>query len=186
MKLFLNTAATGEVVTVEEQKSFMKIDIDDEDSIIEQMISAATKRIEEYCRISILTQKWNVYYNSLSDKMELPRAPLQSIDNFYYYDDDYSQNDMDENLYKVFTFEGVAIPGYIRRLKNQSWPTYTTNGDGIKIEFTSGFGDDSSDVPPDIVMAVFLIVSFWFENRESQEMPIEAINLIEKYKVFFP
>ena len=46
MKLALTAAAEEVVVTVAAQKSFMKVDLDAEDSTIEQMIAAATKKVE--------------------------------------------------------------------------------------------------------------------------------------------
>ncbi len=188
MRLSLDDAPTNPVVSLADMKLYLKIEteITDEDDLIESLVKAATKQVENYCRIALITQTWDVYYDLIGDKIELPRPPLQKINTFKYYDDDYTAYDMTATLYITQTFARTIESGYIRRKKYESWPTYTENGDGIKINFDCGFGDDATDVPEDLVDAVKKLAVYKYDNRGSTDIPENILDIIDMYKVYFP
>ena len=186
-KLSLKTAPTVPVVTTADMKSYLKVDtlITEDDTLIASLVKAATSKIEKLARIALITQTFEYYLDAIGNKIELPRPPLQSVTTFQYYDESYTVYTMPASLYVVKAF-AIADPGFILRLKYESWPVYTDGGCGILITYKAGYGDASTSVPDDLITALKMIVAHWYDNRESQEIPPEAMTIIESYKIFFP
>lgn len=186
MKLSLGARSAVKLVTTAEMKEFLKVDIliTNDDTLIDNLVKGAMIEFEEYARIALLTQTWNLYLDKIGQKIELPRPPLQTVEHFYWYDENYAQTEMTAALY-ITRILSAAEPGYILRKPAVSWEVYTVNGDGIKVEFTAGYGDAATDVPQDIVEAIKSIVAWRYENRGSKEIPGDAQAVMDRYKVYY-
>jgi len=186
MKISLNTDFTVPLISKADMKTFLKVDtlITDDDTLIEALVKAATKKIQNYCGISLLTQKWDIYLDSIGDRFELPKPPLQSIEEFSYYDDSYTKYTMPLTSYKLQKYVGIT-PSEILKLISASWATYTANGNGILIVIKSGYGDVATSVPEDLILGAKMLVAHWYENRESQSIPNEVEMIIKNYKVWY-
>jgi hypothetical protein len=79
----LVTAATGDVITVDEAKDRLRRSQDTsiEDAQIEGLIQAAVTYLEEDCRLSLLTQTRRIWYNAIPcDRVFLlDRGPVQTV-----------------------------------------------------------------------------------------------------------
>jgi len=186
MKLSLGARSATKIVTTAEMKEFLKVDtlITADDTLIDNLVKGAMIEFEEYARIALLTQTWNLYLDKIGQKIELPRPPLQTVEHFYWYDENYTKTEMTAALYLTRVLS-AAEPGYILRKPSVSWEVYTTNGDGIKIEYTAGFGAAASAVPQDIIEAIMSIVAWRYENRGSKEIPGNAQAVMDRYKVYY-
>lgn len=186
MKLSLGARSSTKIISTADMKDFLKVDqlITVDDTVIDNLVKAAMIDFEEGARIALLTQTWNLWHDKISRKIELPRPPLVSIQKFYWYDDDYTPTEMDPDTYvtRVLT---AAEPGYVLLKSNCTWSEYTSSGDGIKFEFTAGFGSAGTSVPQDILEAIKAIVAWRYENRGSKEIPGDAMGVIERYKVYY-
>lgn len=187
MNLVQGARSSNKAVSTEDMKTFLKIEseITNEDDLIDSLVNSAVRKIERESRISLLTQTWTYYLDRLTNKIELPRPQLQSLTYFYYYDDDYVESEVNSDLYQVVT--GLCDqPGFILKNPNCTWPVYTSNGNGIKIVYEAGFGDDSLDLPDDIILAVKSLAGYYFENREIDEsIPSIVSDIIESRKIYY-
>lgn len=180
--LSLVTDASVEPVTLADMKEFMKVDLSDENDIITSMIKSARISIENYCGIGLTTKTYDYYFDEVSDVIKLPLPPLQSVTTFVYNDLTYSETEISSDYYKVFSFD--RNEGEIIKLPTYTYPSDIPSYRAFRVRFVNGYGDDATDVPSTIVEALKLTVSHWFENRESQSLPPEAIRLIQQYKVY--
>ena len=90
--LTLATAPVRRPVTLQECKDNMRIDTDDEDALIENLISAAIEQVETITRRALINRTYDVRFDGFSYKMELPRPPLASVTGVYYLDDTTGQD----------------------------------------------------------------------------------------------
>jgi uncharacterized phiE125 gp8 family phage protein len=156
------TTAPDNSVFLATVKSHLKIEVADEDTLLQVYIDAAVTYIEKQTRRSLLTQSWTVVYDSLPNAtyLELSRGPLQSVTTFTTYDDA-------DAATTTFADYNVDTLGDRLALKDgYSWPTDIRNRAGVKIEYVTGYGGALADVPEDIVQAVLMLVGYWNSNRD--------------------
>lgn len=180
--LSLVTDASIEPVSLADMKEFMKVDLSDENDIITSMIKSARISIENYCGIGLITKTYDYYFDEASDVIKIPLPPLQSVTTFVYNNTSYSETEISSSNYKVFTFD--RFEGEIIKLPTYTYPSDIPSYRAFRIRYVNGYGDVATDVPSTILEALKLTVSHWFENRESQELPPEAIRLIQQYKQY--
>lgn len=183
MKESLVTDSSVEPVSLADMKEFGKIDLTDEETTISSFIKSARVKIEEYCGIAMITKTYDFYFDEADDLIKLPFPPLQSVTTFVYNDLDYSETEITSTKYKVFSFtrrKGEVCKLPEKTYVDESIPSYNA----FRIRSVHGFGDAASDVPEDLKTAIKLTALHWHENRESQELPPEAMNIARNYKVF--
>jgi len=180
--LNLVTDASIEPVTLSEMKTFMKVDLTDEESLIEALIISARLSIENYCGIGLITKTYDYIFDDVADVIKIPLPPLQSVDTFVYNDEDYDETEISSSYYKVFSYN--KNKGEVILKPNYEYSDAQVGVRGYRIRFNNGYGDNASDVPNLLKTALKLTVAHWFENRESQDIPNEAKRLLQQYKVY--
>lgn len=168
MALSLVTPPTIEPVTLSEAKLAMRVDIDDDDTLIEFYITAARRWIEEVCRprLAMLTQTWKYVSDEYpaSDTVELPVYPLLSVTSVTYTDEADATTIVASSNYVV---DVISEPGRIRLKSTASWPSVTLQVvNGFAVTFVAGFGAAASAVPAELRQAIQLLVAHQYENRE--------------------
>lgn len=189
MNWLQTVAPDSNPVTRDETKAYARIYTDREDSIVDTLIVAAVRYIEEECYRAIMPQTWELYLDEWpeDDIVFLPRPLIQKVNSIKYYDTDGDLQTLDSGLYQVDinTEPGRAKPAY-----GEVWPSVRSGKlSVITINYDNGWADADS-VPDDIKTAIWLLVSHWFENREAVvvgtitstlKMAVDA--LIANYKV---
>ena len=131
-------------------------------------------------------------------EIHLPRSPLVSVDSFQYIEMNSGQlqditgasvgvGTADEIGYQV----GYAEPGRLQPLYGAAWPIARWVVDAVQIKFTAGYQDTSQSpivlnnaIPEPILLAMKLMIGHFYENRESQEMPPAAEQLLFPWRVW--
>lgn len=132
----------AEPITLSETKLFLRVDHEDEDSLIETLIKSARDRLEAHLGIAMITRPMETA-GPAQTCIRLPRWPVISVDS-------------------VLT-DGIEIFDYDANLRSQ--PARVTidlanrSIDGIDVQFTAGFGSDPVDVPTPLRHAMLLLVS---------------------------
>lgn len=173
---------TTEPVSLTEAKRALRVDIDDDDSLIEFYISAARSYIERICRpqLAMMTQTCTHTADEFpaSDTLELRPYPLQSVTSVVYVDADGVSHTISASDYIVDT---VNEPGRIRLKSTASWPSVTLQEvNGFQVNFVAGFGGSGSSVPHELRQVILLLVAHQYENRE----PIVVSGAIPKVLEF--
>jgi len=81
MALMISIHPTEEPIELSEAKTHLRVEIDDDDGLIQGMIKAARENCEAVTHRALITQTWKYYLDKWPDKdyIELPLPPLQSV-----------------------------------------------------------------------------------------------------------
>lgn len=185
LTLALVTEPAEEPVSLTEAKSHLRVDIDDDDTLISSLITAAREVVEKLSRRALVTQTWRLSLDEWpdGDEIDIPKPPLQSVSSITYTDSDDTTTTWSSSLYEV---DADSEPGRVKLAYGESWPADTlAETNPIKITFVAGYGE-AADVPDRWKQAIKLILGHWYENREEiivsgavpKEIPMAAGSLI--------
>lgn len=159
-------APVNRIVSVADAKAHLRVDYDDDDSLIERLIEAVESHLDGYAGIlgrALISQTWQEQFPYFRYDMPLRLGPVQSVTSVSYYDNDEALQTASADTYRLHE---TASRAYLQQRDGQSWPSTYTRDDAVTITYVAGYGDDASDVPAGIVQAALLLVSHWYENRE--------------------
>jgi uncharacterized phiE125 gp8 family phage protein len=165
----LVTAATGEVISLDEAKDRLRRTSDTavEDGQIEALIDAAVAYLEEDVRISLLTQTRRIWYDGIpcDGTFLLDRGPVASITSVKLYDTADAATTLSSTIYQL---DAVSQPARLVARSGQSWNSSTSlrSVNAVAIEYVAGFGSSGSSVPSPLKQAVLLLAGSLFEHRE--------------------
>lgn len=183
----ITTPPAVEPVSVAEAKNHLRVDIDNDDTLLAIYITAAREYVEGVVRRALITQTLKAYLNAFPgvSAVALPRPPLQSITSLVYTDGDGSDSTFDAANYSA---DIVAQPGRLVLGYNKSWPSPATLAtvNPIAITYVAGYGAAGSDVPSIYRQAILLLAGHWYENREAiiatgavpKEIPLAVESLL--------
>ena len=121
-----NTLATNPLFTTAEAKDFLKVDTTADDTLIDNLIKAATQSCEIYTNRYFLDTLVTQYADKWSDINTLYKSPVSSITHIKYYD----TNDSLQTLAgTVYLLDEVSQPARIGLKPNQSFPSSPDRSD---------------------------------------------------------
>lgn len=187
MSITQTVAPSVEPVLTADQKTWMRVDGSDEDTLIGSLAAAARAYIEMATSRQCITATWVLKMDNFpAGDIVLPIFPLQSITSIKYYDNNDVQQTWTSSLYDVDT---AMEPGRVRPASGEDYPSAVRgHSDDIEITFVAGDGDAASDVPDGIKAAINILAANWFENRESNTpigltpVPMSLESLIWQYR----
>jgi len=195
MNLKTITAATEEPITLAEAKLHLRVDIDDDDSLIGGLISSARTYVEAFTRRAAASTTYELILDDFPHGYEIviPKPPLESVTSIKYTDKDGVETTWESSKYVVHEDEpAVIVPAY-----SENYPTFTPYPKGaVKIRFVAGYkvSDENPDlvIPDAVKQAMFLLISDWYENRGEllqrghipKSIPVAVNNLLYPYKIF--
>ena len=184
----LITAPASEPITLAEAKEHLRVDFDEDDTLITSLIVAAREHLENSIARRLVTQTWEVTYPEFKDELILPETPLQSITSVTYLDSDGDSQTLASTVYEADT---TTEPGLIRRTYLQTWPVTRAVWNAVVIRYVVGYGT-ASDVPQALKQAMYLHIGTMYEFRESvmagmnvATVPMAYESLISPYRVWY-
>lgn len=190
--LSLQTAPVNDILTLSEVKTHLRVDGSDEDTLISNLIAAATSYIdgpEGVLGRAMITQTWDWKLDDfpVSEQQYLmfPLGDVQSITSITYLDTEGVEQTWDASNY---SFDNGSTPERLYLNYGKSWPTTRGVENAVTIRFVAGFGDDASDVPAAIRQAALLWIGTLYCNRETArgmrtyEVPFAAKHLLAPFK----
>lgn len=194
---------------MQDVKSYLRQDIDDDDTIIALLLDAACSYAETFTNRQFLSKTYDLfldtfdgvldkhssfvsfdaYFSIPSDRVSiiLPLYPLVAITEWEYQDKDDATQTFDQSTVVIDTNTNTFAK--ITLKSSESWPDLSGEANAIRIRFTAGTGKPT-DVPATIRLAVLQLVAHWFENRESvvigtitSEVPVSAKALLWSAKM---
>jgi uncharacterized phiE125 gp8 family phage protein len=168
MALVLKTAPLIEPLDLDATKLHCRIDSDTEDTLITAYIKAAREYCEGFQNKSYINRTYELWLDEFpnDDEIELPMGPLVSVSGIDVYDTANSKT-ADTTLTNYF-IDTKSNPGRLCLAYGKTWPTTTLReSNSICITFIAGYGSTASSVPESVKQAMLLLISGWYENRES-------------------
>lgn len=178
-------------VTLAEAKKQARIYHDFDDDQVTMMIESATAIVEQYLQRKLITQTWKMFLDSFPVEIKVLFGDLQSVTHVKYTDSDEAQSTFDSSKYLVDT---DSKPGRIILKTNETWPTDVLSPKNpIEVQFVTGYGDNTTDVPQDIRNAILWITSYLYKYRESvvtnnkmniEELPFNWKSMLYPYRIW--
>lgn len=205
MNVTVKTEPTVEPCTVAELKAYARIDTSDDDTLVGLLIKAARRQAEAFTGRAFINTTFYAYFDNNQTAVDdfalqwlhdttvsrgviyLPRSPLSSVTAINTYDREGKETLWPSTNYKVVT---TTTPGCIYLADGGSFPSDMRAVSAMRVEFVAGYGAAASDVPDDIVQAIKLLATTYYEHREefiagmtAQPTPLTARLLLQPYKV---
>lgn len=176
------TAAASMPVTIDQVKLHLRVDDSIEDSLLTDLIEAATEHIEEYLQRSLITKTVEAYFSGFQNYMELPLPNLQVVNSVKYHD---SNGDLQTLNPVNYVVNDLEEPANIYKECSVSWPSTKESHKAVIVNYDCGYGDESK-VPKKIKQAILLVVGYLYKNREDHagKLPVQAENLVDSYRIF--
>lgn len=179
-------------VSLAEAKAHLKVESTDEDTLITSLIEAATSWLDGYTGIlgrALITQTWRRDFDSFG-AWRLPVGDVIALSSISYYDTDNASQTLASSVYQVLTDE---IGPYLALKVDQSWPSYYSRDDAVRVTWTAGYGPNAADVPQAIRQAMLLMIGDWYRSRENtvigdsaSELPLAVKALLAPFRKFSP
>ncbi len=178
-----------EPVTLAEAKKHLRVDHDDDDTLIMDRIVTARRSCEIEARRAFVTQTLEMSLEEWpgDEDIDLPWPPLQSVTSIKYIDIDGVTHTFDAANYVVYT---NVEPGEVYLKWNAVWPSAQLQpGPSIAIRYVAGYGLATA-VPALYKAAILLLVGHLYENREAvvvgtiaTQLPMAVADLLNKERV---
>lgn len=206
MPMQLITPPAGEPVTLLEAKAHLRVDFDDDDGLIQALISAARQAAETITSRQFMTARWKLVLDSFpgpslmgvpaGQPFTLPghailihKSPVLNVVNINYLDMAGVVQTMPPSSYTVDT---ACEPARITPVFGQIWPISLPQIGAVSVSFDAGYGDASA-VPEGIKSWIKLRVGSLYAHREEvaalSRGRIESLpfvdGLLDPYKVSF-
>lgn len=191
------TAPVNSPVSLADAKTHLRVDGTADDALIQLYIDAATQMAQDYLKRALITQTLKMtfdgftnmahadlplsgwitgakeYFDGSGDLIELWRAPIQSITTIDTIDVDNTSTTYSSAKYTL-----DANTGRVFLNQNNTWPTELRDYAAVEVTYVAGYGDDPSDVPADIRMAILQHVSQMYERCGLCDMPAVCRQLL--------
>ena len=170
----LVSGGTGIVVQLDELRRQVRLDSYDQDVDLTELCAAAVKYVENRTSRVLLTTvlDWTLpsfnAHKLLDDyQIQLPRTPVQSIDQIVHYDSAGVQQTLDSTWVAAnldLLDDGFLLPR-IALKPDKTWPNTQARENAVTIRFTVGYGTAPAAMPADVKHAVKVLVSHMYEYR---------------------
>ncbi len=168
--LTLVTPPTVEPISTDEAINYMRLDTPSTEDLafIAGLIKTARKYCENFQHRAYITQTWEMSLCKFPchDKIEIPMGNLQTVDSVKYTDSANGVHTLTANTDYVVSTRGIL--GRISPPYSKIWPTSALAPlDPVVIRFTCGYGLTSATVPETAKQAMYMLISYWYDNREA-------------------
>jgi uncharacterized phiE125 gp8 family phage protein len=173
-----------EPVSLAEAKNYLRVEHEDDDALIGELILAARVQIEQAARRVLVTQSWRIVKDHwpASGWIVSPVNPVQAVNAARVHPLEGAAVELDAD---AFTLNAAAAPAIIAFERGAVKQPGRTVG-GIEIDVTAGYGDAADDVPAPLRQAIRFLIARNYEQRdrvEKDELPDAVAALIAAYRV---
>jgi len=169
----------AEPVTLAEAKAQCRVDISDDDTYINTLITVAREYIEETLDLSMINQTWVAKYDVFPLwEVVLPRPPMAAGAVTVTYRDEAGNDQTLSSGGDEFQVDRNIVPGRIYPLYNGVWPAVRGDENSVSVEWIAGYGASGASCPSILRQACLLLISHWYEMRQpvfagySQVLPV--------------
>lgn len=135
----------------------------DEDAIIQGLIAGAYQYAEHHTQATLATRTKTLVLDAFpsgSEAIELPWTPVAAIESLEYINPDGIEQSLDAETLRL---DSRSIYPLLAPQWGSRWPMTTSEPESVTITATAG----RPETPPDVEVALLLLIGHWYENRES-------------------
>lgn len=186
----VTTEPAQEPVSLDELKDHMRVDVADDDALIDALILAARLRAETFLQRALITQTITLSLDWFPAVILAPRPSLQSVTRIDYIDTAGATQTLAAAKYTV---DAKSEPGRIMPAFGEIWPTTRDTFNAATVVYIAGYGLLPADVKEPIRQGIMHLAAHFYENREAvadmrkpQIMPLVGEALLSPYRNYLP
>lgn len=187
------TQPTQEPITTEEAKLHLRVEIDDDDELIDSLTTAARQWVERYTGLTLCETVLEAAFQGYPDwYIELPKPPILEVLSFKYTDSSGVDTTLASDQYVLDRTVAIAprvVPAY-----GVTWPGTRWQSSSLRVRYRAGYAqagspDETHLIPQPLTAAIKILLGHFYENRESvapanmQELPQGVLFLCRPYRV---
>lgn len=158
------TEPTDEPVSLQEAKDALRIEDNDEDVRVWNIIRAARMFAEDYCNLRLMSQTVELSLDAWpANEFSLGTWPIITVDSVKY--EDTASPTVEQTLVENTDYyaDTTIIQGRIRTITG--WPSVAVKPNAIKIRMTAGYADQES-VPDQIKEGIKAYCAYIYDSDE--------------------
>lgn len=180
------TEPTQKALDLQFVKDYLRVDNNDEDVLINSLITAAKNKIEHMTGRVLISTTFDIWFPCFYDVMVLPKNPITAISYVKYYDAANTLQTLSSSYYDYNLDDSFPE---IKAAYNYTYPNTYDRAKAVNVRFVAGW--TQATIPEDLRIAMLLIVGHYFENRQNvvvgrqvNELPQAAESLANSYKIY--
>ncbi|MEO1747228.1 MAG: head-tail connector protein [Pseudomonadota bacterium] len=162
-------------VTLAEAKAHLRVTHDDEDSLIEDLIGAATRFLADNDGICLLRQTWRYFIDDIASTRCIYRFPAIGINQATAFDGDGNASIIDPTHIELETRKRPA------ELKFDDVSVHAISANGAEVDIDFGFGETPLDVPDTLKRALLVLIAHWYEFRAEVAPKDQPVSIPDQY-----
>ena len=177
--LRLHTAPAVEPVSLSEAKAQAKVDISDDDALIQSYITMSREYVESILDVALIHQTLEARYDTFPLwEIILPRPPMAPQAVTVEYRNESGSMQTLQSASNQFQVDTYATPGRIYPLYNGVWPAVRGDENSVIVRWQAGYGASGASVPSVPKQLILLQVAHLYEHRQpvvagySQVLPV--------------
>lgn len=170
----VRSTVSGDVITLADTKSFMRVDTADDNTLISTLIEASIDMAERYANITLRRKEYTFEYVDYGREILLPYGPHVSVDAVRTKTDGV-ETTLSASYYQVVGQDFKTL------ILDSSVASYQ-----LEVDVTAGYG--ASSVPDLIKLALYKSVLSHYEDRQDlfaggvSELPNSSKQLLNIYR----
>ena len=162
MGLKVITPATVEPVSVALAKLHARVEIDDDDALIESYITAARERAEHETERALAPATFCLYLDEFPPVgIKIPRPPVNAIQSVQYVDGAGDLQTIDSADYSL---DDAQEPAWVLPAYGYTWPSTLDVANAVRVTFTAGYTADAC--PAQVKSYILAVVAAMYAQRE--------------------
>jgi len=188
MSAVLLTPPALEPVSLADAKHFLRVEHDDDDALIADLIVAARMQIEMQTRRALIDQAWRLTRDvwPRSGRLPILPVPLKAVTAIRVFDADGTAHALDPEDFDIDFSSAPAVLGFARGAARAPGKLIA----GIEVDIAVGYGDAPNEAPEPLRQAIRVLTVHWYEHRgvmaassEMRSIPESAAALIAPFRV---
>ena len=179
------TQPTSEPLSLKEAKDHLRVTGSEEDSLINNLITAVRQEAEKYLNRVLIEQTWDMFLDKFPDDdgdIFIHKTPVTAVTSLQYYD---ANNVLQTWARTNYDLDHYNEPASIYPAYSISYPATLDTKNVVIIRFTAGYGD-AGDVPDAIKSGMLLYLSYLYDNRgdaTTTGIPHAVWNIWNNYRI---
>jgi uncharacterized phiE125 gp8 family phage protein len=179
------TEPATEPLSYSDVKAYLRLNDDSEQAFVTSLITVARQIVEGQIWRPLISQTWAMQfdYSEIGTNIyNINKAPLLSVTDVKYYDEDNTLQTLAASQYEVDIYGSPA------RFRLINVPKLKDRMNAMQLNFTCGY-TNAAAVPSPIKQAMYLIIGHLYENRQDvvtgtqvHQIPDSSKYLLEPYR----